>query len=81
MNNEHQSVIEDDEGKTFLFSYTKNCIYNDNTRFVVSWWVRNAYFNNEQLKISDVVLMNAEFSSSGSFGSILGQNVFVITHI
>ena len=36
---------------------------------MVSWWVRYSYFNNEQIQISGVVLMNYAYGSSGSFGS------------
>ena len=32
---------------------------------MVSWWGRNSYINNEQIQISDVVLMNDAFGSSG----------------
>ena len=36
---------------------------------MVYWWVLDSYFNNEQITISDVVLMNAEYGSSVSFVS------------
>ena len=36
---------------------------------MVSWWVRDSYFNHEKTKICDIEIMNAWFCSSGSFGS------------
>ena len=35
---------------------------------MVSWWGRYYYLNNRIIKIIDVVLMNAAYGSSGSFG-------------
>ena len=35
-----------------------------------SWWVRYSYLNNEPIQISDVVLNNTAYCSSGSFWSI-----------
>ena len=40
---------------------------------MVSWWVIDLYFNNEQIQTRDVVIMNSEYGSSGSFGSIVGS--------
>ena len=36
---------------------------------MVSLWVRDSYFNNKKIKISDVEIMNDEFGSSGKFAS------------
>ena len=36
---------------------------------MVSWWGTNSFFNNEQIKIGDIELMNSGYCSSGSFGS------------
>ena len=38
---------------------------------MVYWWVGYSYFNNEPIQTRDVVFMNAEYGSSGSFGSII----------
>ena len=48
--------------KTYIY------IYNDHTRFMVSWWGRYSYLNNDQIQTRDVVLMNSAYGSSGSFG-------------
>ena len=61
-------MIKDEEGNTFEFSYTDNSIYDDHSWFVVSWWGRYSYFNNENFQISDIEIMNALFGSSGYFG-------------
>ena len=47
-----------------------------------SWWVRYSYLNNEPIQISDVVLNNTAYCSSGSFGSIfmskyIGNNTYI----
>ena len=44
-------------------------IYNYSSRFMVSWWVTHLYFNNEKIQIGGIELINAEYGSSGSFGS------------
>ena len=36
---------------------------------MVSCWVRELYFNNERIKTRNVVLMNVEYGSLGSFVS------------
>ena len=36
---------------------------------MVSWWGTDSYLNNEQIRISDVELMNALYGSLGSFRS------------
>ena len=38
---------------------------------MLSWWGRYPYYNNEVIQISDIEIMNAEFGSSGSFGSVV----------
>ena len=48
---------------------------------MVSWWVTYSYFDNEQIKISDVYLMDPVYGSSGSFLSRVRSNIFYITHI
>ena len=40
---------------------------------MVSRWGRDSHFNNEQIKTRDVVIINAEYGSSGSLGSIVGS--------
>ena len=34
---------------------------------MVSWWGRYSYLNNEQIQISGILIMNAEFGLSVSF--------------
>ena len=36
---------------------------------MVSWWQTDSYFNNEDIKIGDIELMDDAYGSSGSFGS------------
>ena len=48
---------------------------------MVSWWGRYSYFNNEQIQISDAVLMNDTYDSSGQFGprvrrKFMGHNIY-----
>ena len=59
--------------ETALSIHIQEIIYNSHTIFMVSWWRRYAYFNNELIIISNVVLTNATYGSSGFFGSILGS--------
>ena len=40
---------------------------------MVSWWGIYSYFNHDQIQTRDVVLMNAAYGSSGSFGAIVRQ--------
>ena len=40
---------------------------------MVSWWGIYSFFSNELIQISDVLLMNAECGSSGSFLLIVGS--------
>ena len=48
---------------TYLISHIKKNIYNYPTLFMVYWWGKDLYLNNELIKISDVELMNAEYCS------------------
>ena len=57
---------------TLSFHIQKN-MYIDHNRFMASWRSRYSYFNNEQTQTSDVVLMNAEYGSSGPSGSRVGS--------
>ena len=36
---------------------------------MVSWWGKDLYFNNEQIKNGDIDIITAAYGSSGSFGS------------
>ena len=45
---EKNYITEDDDGKFFGLSYSKS-IYNDTNIFMVSWWGKYSYFNNEQI--------------------------------
>ena len=54
--------------ETALSFHNQKKIYNDHTIFVVYWWGRYSYLNNEPIKIIHVVLMNSVYGSSGSFG-------------
>ena len=47
---------------------------NDPTTFMVSWWVTYSYSNNEKNKISDVVLINDIYGSSGLFWPLVRSN-------
>ena len=38
-----------------------------------SWWVTYSYFNNEQIQIGDIYMINHEYDSSGSFGSMVSS--------
>ena len=38
---------------------------------MVSWWGTGSYFNTEQIQIDNIDIINYEYSSSGSFGSIV----------
>ena len=53
----------------FESSYSEESIYNYPNRLMISWWVKDSYFNNEQIQIGDIWIMNHEYGSSGSFGS------------
>ena len=52
--NEEKYIIEDEEGDTFVFSYTENSIYYYHSELTVSCWVRYSYLNNEQIQISAI---------------------------
>ena len=74
-------VIEDDDGKSFGFSYSGKSIHNDINRFMVSWWVTDSYFNIEQIQMADIEIMTAAYGSSGPFGSrvrskYIGHNTY-----
>ena len=48
---------------------------------MVSYWRSDSYSNEELIQISDVEITNAEFCSSGSFGSrvrskCIGHNIY-----
>ena len=45
--NQENSIIEDDKGNIIDFSYTDNSIYDDYGQFMVPWWGKDSYFNNE----------------------------------
>ena len=66
---------------TLNYSIIYIYIYNDPNIFVVSWWGKDSYFNNEQIQIGDIEIMTAAYGSSGSFGSkvrfnSIGHNTF-----
>ena len=50
-----------------MILFRKN--YNDTNIFIVSWWEKYSYLNNEPIKIGDIKIMTAAYGSSGSFGS------------
>ena len=50
--------------ENILSFHIKKSIYNDPTRFMVSWWGTYSYFNNKKIKINDVELMNNTHVSS-----------------
>ena len=41
----------------------RKCIYNNPTILMVYWWVRDSYFNNAQIQMSHVELLNAAYGS------------------
>ena len=76
------SVIEDNEGKTFDFSYTENGIYDDHIILMLSCWGRYSYFNNEILKLlTFLTLWMIRLIHQDHLDQKLGKNVWVITHI
>ena len=67
--------------ETALSFHNQKKKYNDHNIFVVYWWGRYSYLNNEPIKISDILLMNYAFVSSGSFGlrfrsKCIGNNTY-----
>ena len=63
-----------------IFCFRKS-IYNDSTRFMVSWWVTDSYFNNELIQIDDIKIMTSVYVSSVSFVSrvrskSIGHNIY-----
>ena len=48
---------------------------------MVSWWDKYSYFNNEQIQISDVELMNHEYGSLQLFGFRVRSNMLDIIRI
>ena len=48
---------------------------------MVSWWERDTYFNNEQLKINSIEMIYYAFGSSGVLRSIVCLEVLTSTHI
>ena len=36
------------------FLYAENSIYDDHSQFMLSWWGRYSYFNNEPIQIGDI---------------------------
>ena len=52
-----------------LSFHIQKSLYNCHTKFMVYFWEKDSYLNNEPVQISDVVLINASYGSSGSLGS------------
>ena len=48
-----------------LIFHIQKSIYDDHTRFMVSWWGIYSYFNIGKIQTRDVVLMNYISGSSG----------------
>ena len=46
----YNRVTEDDDGNSFKLSISKNSIYNDFNKFMVSWCGIDSYFNIETFK-------------------------------
>ena len=46
---------------------------------MVSWWGWEKHFYNEQVKISDIEILNAYFGPSGSFGYII-MSIFIASN-
>ena len=64
-----------------VFHIQKIVYINDHNIFMVYWWGRYSYFNNEKIKIIDVEIMNYTFGSSVSFRSRVRSKILVITNI
>ena len=60
--------------ETYLSIHIQKSIYDYHTIFMVSWWRRYAYFNNEQILISTVVFMNATYGYQDCLDQYLVQN-------
>lgn len=73
--------VQDEEGGTIVIYYSDDCIYNYCNKFMISWWGQEKYLNNEQIKISDIEMLNVVLVSSVSFGYSIRSNQLVITHI
>ena len=48
----------------------------------MSWWVKNSYFNHEQIHIGGIEIMTDSYGSSESFGSrvrskFIGHNKYI----
>ena len=71
--NEENHVIEDKEGNTIELYNTENSIYDKPIQFMVSFWVRGSYFNNQQIQIGNIEIMSDSFSFPGYFGSKVGS--------
>ena len=69
--NDYNNVADDDDGNSFDLSYSKNIIYNDSNKFVVSCWEIDSYFNLEQIQMGDIEIMISACGLSGSFGYIV----------
>ena len=63
--------------KNSLGVHIHKSIYNYHAIFMIYWWGRDSYFNNKQIQIKYVVLMNSAYGSSGSFGSRVGSKYIV----
>ena len=69
----YYDVTEDDDRNSFEISYSKNSMYNDSNRSMVSCWVIDSYFNTEKNQIGDIDITTSAYGSSGSFGSRVGS--------
>ena len=50
---------------------------------MVSWWVTDLYFNDEQIQIVNIEIMTSAYGSSGSFESrvrskSIGNNTYAV---
>ena len=75
------SVTNNDYGNWFEFSFTEIYIYNDHTRFVVSWWGIYSYLNNEKFKQGMLYLWIMRMVNQDHLDQGLGQNLLNVTHI
>ena len=51
--------------ENYLNGTIKKNVYNYHHRLMVSWLGTYSYFNNEPIKIGDIEIMTAAYSSSG----------------
>ena len=67
--------------KTALIINPEKGMYNDHTIFMVSWWERDSYFNNEKIKQGMLYLLMLYIVHQDHLDHDLGKKIMDITHI